>query len=547
MNRKLIAAFAFIVLLPLALLVWVGRREAGAQRERVDAALRELLTARLADISADIARRIDERRRLLLDLTSRPEDSPDFFRDAARSHSAISSFFLLDPEGELLFPPSDRPASAAEAAFLRRTEWLWRDKQFPLLAAGADPSTPAAQAGQGPLDRSSARSSTPPAQAPANADSSSGWYAWHWDLGLHLLFWRSLPDGRIVGAELDRSGLLADLIGLLPDSPASDGANRIALLDADRRVIYQWGDYTPADGESPLATLPLEPPLAAWSLAIYGPPPLPSAGFAADALPFWTGLAALALAVVGLGVYVYRESSRELREAAQRVSFVGQVSHELKTPLTNIRMYAELLERELDEDDSEARRDLGVIVSESGRLSRLIANILTFSRRDRDTLRLRPLPGDLDAVLRGVAEQFRPLLSAKGVRIELDLGAPGEVPFDRDAVEQILANLIGNVEKYAASGGLLRLSSRREGSRSTVTVADAGPGVPPAERAKIFLPFYRVSDRLTDGVAGTGIGLALARDLARLHGGDLVLLPSERGACFQLTLEHPLQERAHAS
>jgi signal transduction histidine kinase len=89
------------------------------------------------------------------------------------------------------------------------------------------------------------------------------------------------------------------------------------------------------------------------------------------------------------------------------------------------------------------------------------------------------------------------------------------------------------------AGGRVKIVSSLEAENSRIRVIDDGPGIPAREAERIFDPFYRVSDKLTDGVSGTGLGLGIARDLARLHGGDLVLLPSERGACFELSLHTP--------
>jgi signal transduction histidine kinase len=227
------------------------------------------------------------------------------------------------------------------------------------------------------------------------------------------------------------------------------------------------------------------------------------------------------------------------------MSFVNQVSHELKTPLTNIRMYAELLDDDLYDADERTRRHLGVIVEESQRLSRLIGNILTFARHQREKLTLRPAPKQLDEVVAAVIEQFRPALDEKGITVELDLAAPHPARLDADAIGQILGNLLSNVEKYAATGHLARVTTRQDGPRLTLTVADAGPGIPPRHRERVFEPFHRVSDALSDGVAGTGIGLGIARTLARLHGGDLVLCPSERGATFEASLHAPLVDESH--
>jgi signal transduction histidine kinase len=255
------------------------------------------------------------------------------------------------------------------------------------------------------------------------------------------------------------------------------------------------------------------------------------------------GMTALVLALVGLASYFYRESTREMRDAAQRVSFVNQVSHELKTPLTNIRMYAELLEQRLPEGDGVATQHLNVIVSESQRLSRLIGNVLTFARKQNDKLTLHPSVGNVDTCIQFVLDHFRAVLESKGVSIVFNGGANALVEFDRDALEQILGNLFSNVEKYAASGGLMEVTSRQNGPSTWITVKDSGPGIPKGQEERIFDPFHRLSNKLSDGVTGTGIGLSIARDLARKHGGDLKALASTAGAQFELRLH---TEEPHA-
>jgi signal transduction histidine kinase len=253
------------------------------------------------------------------------------------------------------------------------------------------------------------------------------------------------------------------------------------------------------------------------------------------------GLIAAGVALLGVSIYFYREHAGEMRSASQKVSFVNQVSHELKTPLTNIRMYAELAADKLDaESDPELGKCLGVVSDESGRLGRLIGNVLTFAKRGRGAT-LRPVPGDVDEVVATTLDHFRPSLDKAGVEIEWAPGAGGTCSVDADALEQILANLFSNVEKYAASGKSLKVGSSRDGGRVEIVIRDRGPGIRKSEREKVFEPFARLSDALTEGVSGTGIGLSIARDLARLHGGDLVLTePEEDGGCrFVLTLAAP--------
>jgi signal transduction histidine kinase len=234
-------------------------------------------------------------------------------------------------------------------------------------------------------------------------------------------------------------------------------------------------------------------------------------------------------------VWTYRESGRALRDAAQRVNFVNQVSHELKTPLTNVRLYAELLEEQLPEEDAVARRRLEVLLGECRRLSRLIANVLTFAREGRRGAAPASDPVSVDDVVRDLVEQFAPAFQARGVRVDLAAGAPRPVGVDADALAQIVGNLFGNVEKYAPCAPLA-VRTHQEPGRVHVAVHDGGPGIPVAARERVFEPFVRLGGEGLEAVPGTGIGLGIARDLARAHGGDLRIVPAERGACFEVTL-----------
>ena len=145
-------------------------------------------------------------------------------------------------------------------------------------------------------------------------------------------------------------------------------------------------------------------------------------------------------------------------------------------------------------------------------------------------------------IVAAVLEQFRPVMSMRGVQPVFRHGAPARVMVDADALGQILGNLVSNVEKYATQGKFLEITTAQNGAASSVMVRDHGPGIPRDQAVNIFEPFYRISDRLADGVTGTGIGLTIARELARLHGGDLVLTPVDDGACFLVTLRAPLVE-----
>ena len=368
-----------------------------------------------------------------------------------------------------------------------------------------------------------------------------GWYAWFWGSGLNLLFWERRDSGHVFGFELDRVRFLADaVVRLLEDdtAPGEAGAFRIRLVDSKGETLCLRGAYEPEEGEPAAGSRALAHPLTSWRLDCFRPPEEGSAA-AANLARLVGGLAAAGVLVAGLALYFFRESSRDLREAARRVSGVNRVSHELKGPLTNIRLYGELLQEKIPEEDGPASRAIGVIVSESQRLSRLIHNILTFSRKQQGRLSLHLRPGVIDDVVRSAIARWAPALAARGIEPAFAAGAPRTVSLDPDALEGILDNLLGNAEKYAPGSGALEVASAQDGAAARIVVADRGPGIPWRRREEVFRPFHRLDDRLTEGVSGTGLGLTIARDLARLHGGDVRLLRSEGGARFEVTLSAP--------
>ncbi|MCW1925540.1 HAMP domain-containing histidine kinase [Luteolibacter arcticus] len=248
---------------------------------------------------------------------------------------------------------------------------------------------------------------------------------------------------------------------------------------------------------------------------------------------------AIACSLLLAGIFLQIQQGRALRLAEERVSFVNRVSHELGTPLTNILLNLDLAGRSLEARPMEAQKRLLLIHEEVRRLGRLVANVLTFSRSERKTLELTPVACVPDQVVEDMLAQFQPSLDRRKVCVEWQRGASNSTRLDPDALAQITGNLISNVEKYAASGGWLGLTTSMENDRLKLRVSDHGPGIPMRFREKIFDAFERVHGGVSEGSSGTGLGLAIARELARRMGGELVLLSSERGATFELDLPAP--------
>lgn len=232
-----------------------------------------------------------------------------------------------------------------------------------------------------------------------------------------------------------------------------------------------------------------------------------------------------------IGGYFLISHLRAIGSAKQKVSFVNQVSHELKTPLTNLRLYIDLLKNTLADDDLASLEKVEILELESTRLERLVHNILMFSYGERLTLNKKT--EDIDGLIIQIVDSFRPLFDRKDIEIQLDCKA-GSAEVDSSVLEQVLVNLIGNVGKYAATGNFINIKARKKDGQVSIIVQDDGSGIPKHMRGSVFKPFSRGDDRLTEGVSGIGIGLTLCVNLMEAHGGKLELRDSDNGTCFEV-------------
>lgn len=254
---------------------------------------------------------------------------------------------------------------------------------------------------------------------------------------------------------------------------------------------------------------------------------------------YWASVILFVVLLGGLYL-LYRLGLRQILLARQQQDFVSAVSHELKTPLTSIRMYAEML-REGWASEDKKRSYYAFIFDESERLSRLIANVLQLARMERSDFRLDLKPVRIATLMDMLRSKIHTQIERAGFDVDYRIDetcAENKVTVDADAFSQILINLVDNAIKFSLAAPVHRLEIGVVCTSSTaiVSVRDHGPGVPKSQMKKIFQLFYRSGSELTRESLGTGIGLALVRQLAQAMGGEVDVLNREPGAEFQLRL-----------
>ena len=324
--------------------------------------------------------------------------------------------------------------------------------------------------------------------------------------------------------------------GALPAAPG--GGEGYALRDGQGRVLHQAG-AVPIGGAA-LVRVPLASGLLPnWEVSAYlRPMARESAGTGFLGIGVLL-VAILVAAILSGGSLLLRQARRSEEEAAQKTSFVANVSHEFKTPLTTIRLYAELLEQGRVRDAAQGGDYLRTIARETQRLARLVNNALDFSRLEQGQKKFAREPLDLTAALNRLLDTHGPRVAEAGLILRRELPATVlSVTTDRDALEQIVINLLDNACKYAAEGGEVTVAlGARPAGGVALAVLDRGPGVPAGHRARIFEKFHRVDDTLTAEKSGAGLGLSIARQLARGLGGELRYEPRPGGgAAFVVEL-----------
>ena len=366
----------------------------------------------------------------------------------------------------------------------------------------------------------------------------SAWIPWFSENNLYILGWvQKFKNGPKYGVELELMTLLSRLVVDFPKLPEKGAA--LVLMDGNGNFMHQSGKWAANPEDRPVDVISISSLLPHWQIAVF----VDAKGFGTTRGFLYvtaTLLGVFIVAIISGGLLLTRLTLQNMKDARQKTSFVSSVSHELKTPLTSIRMYAELLLSKRIKDENKIQTYLSVIVNESGRLTRLINNVLDFGKLEQGKKTYQMSNFELDQFLLQIIE-------AHSIRIEnqdLEIITQVEqgkylVRTDKDAIEQVVLNLLDNALKYAGKGKFIKFILKEEDFYILLKICDDGPGIPSTQQELIFEKFHRVDNSLTSKQPGSGLGLSIARQILRDLKGDLFFEPVPgNGSCFTARIKH---------
>jgi signal transduction histidine kinase len=583
--------FLAAIFLPSLVLGWLALRTAGEQRVLIERQAANLHQAETDALAAEIRKLVEEKQhtfdeivRALVSERSASALAEDYGNHLARFWREGGIPFAISPDGSVAFPT---PAHARDnsqfaeflvrnAAFLSNQEAaeIYKIEEPSELKGNAEPEkgVSVAQAGaadsQAKLDsptlkdRYTTRSIVPQMSAPDTQTSGSsrvspdvsdfqtavgkdanGVLSRFVQNDLQLLFW-TRPDPNenwLFGLMLGPAEINNLVKGVLPEK--RENAILLAILNEKAKPVSKSPAGFTSKWKRPFVATEIGELLPHWEAALYLADPTQFKESARLVTVTLVLLITLALAAIMAGGYLVAiDTRRQLRLAQNKTDFVSNVSHELKTPLTSIRMFAELLAEDRVKDPEKRSRYLRIIASESERLARLVNNVLDFARMEKKRKTYDIRPADAYPVIQRVWESESGRLREAGFLVEWSDGH-GLYPVicDDDALAQILVNLISNAEKYSPERKEVMLRSEIEKGMLSVSVLDRGAGIQKGLEKKIFEAFFRGSDSLSSGVQGSGLGLTLARRMARDQGGDVTYRSREGGGSI-FTLRIPVQQ-----
>lgn len=532
-GRSSILIFWTLLLVPALILAGVAFRLLSHEQTRI----RQTRDDTLLDQARVIARSIDlsletvqgNLTASLVDID--PKDLEPRLISWEKHNPLIRNVFIYNPEKGLEYPEHTMAATREERQFSDRFSPLFSGRlSFDFNQLAKEGTKPLVSSKKKLYALSLPQLSRVPEPIPSHTES--GWIPWFSDNRLYILGWvQKEQNGIIYGVELELMTLLSRLVAEFPDD--SPPGTALVFNDPNDSPVHQSGPLLTGEDQPPAGRIMVSPRLPHWSITVF-----------TDKAALGTGRSFLIIsvvlvgilftAIVSGGILITRLTLEKIRDARHKTSFVASVSHELKTPLTSIRMYAELLLSKRIQDPAKQHHYLGVIVTESERLTRLINNVLDFSKLEQGQKKYHLVSFDMDIFLDELIHTHAIRIQNAGLEIVREFSI-GDFPVhtDQDTMEQVVLNVLDNALKYAGQGRFIKFILVRDKKNIRVKLQDDGPGIAPDARQAIFQKFFRADNSLTAAQPGSGLGLSIAQQMIRNLGGDLTLDPeTQPGACF---------------
>ena len=367
--------------------------------------------------------------------------------------------------------------------------------------------------------------------------NKSGWIPWFSENRLHILGWvQKIEKGSVYGIELELMTLLSRLIVDFPK--ISEPGTALVLIDGNGNFMHQFGTMVVDPEAKPVEVITISSLLPHWRIGVF----IDDKGFASTKGFLYISTILLAIfiaAIISGGILLTRLTLSNMKDARQKTSFVSSVSHELKTPLTSIRMYAELLLSKRVKNEDKIQTYLSTIVNESGRLTRLINNVLDFGKLEQGSKKYQLENIEIDRFLEQIIKTHSIRIKNQDLEIKtLIEEGDYKAETDRDAIEQVVLNLLDNALKYAGQGKFIEFVLKKEDAFIVLKICDDGPGIPKEHQHRIFDKFHRIDNSLTSQQPGSGLGLSIAQQIMKDLGGDLLFEPLfPNGACFIIRIK----------
>ncbi len=500
LRKKLTILAAVGVLLPILVLTYMQYRSLTELQDKTKGAFRDNVRQGLTVVQLKMKQRLEDiaAQTLSSRRLSSPEEIEKYFADVKRSHPEIDEIFVFDKPVQVGLTPKQihimllfEKARMAQSFLDGNRKYLFLHDSWPI------------------------------------SDMRHGTY-----------LFSNLEQGGFGGVLLSESFVSDDLIAgsIRTVAPSHTSFMAVTISDENQRVLYSNGSSQNGN----LLESNFDQPFSSWRAKV-GLKNTNLDDFARNSFLHSAGATVLVLIVLLCGIVLtIRATDREARLAQAKSDFVANVSHELKTPLSLLSLFSEILELGRVKNEEKRMEYYRIIRHESRRLNKTIDNILDFSKIEAGRKTYNFARSDMAEVIENVLSSYRYQIVNSGFDIQTNM-QPNLPPvlIDRDAMAQAVSNLLDNAIKYSREEKQLSITTKTHGSNLSVEIADHGIGIPRAEQPRIFEKFYRVGNGLVHDVKGSGLGLSLVKHIVEAHKGT-ISVESDIGKGSRFTILLPL-------